>query len=53
MLYTVKVLKWDSIQNIHHTNDLTEANELVQYQAKQWGKDRVWVCDNLQEIMVG
>ena len=53
MLYTVKVNKWNSIQNVHHTNDITEANEVEQYHIKHWGKDNVWVCDNLQEVMVG
>jgi len=53
MRYTVKLVKWDVVRNVINTNDITRANEIEQYLIKEYGKDKVWICDNLQEVMVG
>ena len=53
MRYTVKLVKWDVIRNVINTNDITRANEIEQYLIKEYGRDKVWICDNLQEVMVG
>ena len=53
MHYTVKLNKWGSIRNVINTNDYSRAMEFEQYLAKEYGRDKVWICDNLQEVMVG
>jgi hypothetical protein len=53
MRYTVKLFKWDVIRNVINTDDLSRANKIEQYLINEYGKDNVWICDNLQEIMVG
>jgi hypothetical protein len=53
MRYTVKLVKWDVVRNVINTNDITRANEIEQYLIKEYGRDKVWICDNLQEVMVG
>ena len=34
-------------------NEMSEAIHFEDIAIKHWGKDNVWICDNLQEIMVG
>ena len=53
MLYTVKLFKWGEIRNAIHTNDYSKANKIEQYLKPIYGKDNVWICDNIQEIAVG
>ena len=53
MRYTVKLVKWDVVRNVINTNNITGANEIEQYLIKEYGRDKVWICDNLQEVMVG
>ena len=53
MRYTLKVSYGDGIMNIWAGNDMSEAIRLEGIAIKQWGKDNVWICDNLQEILVG
>lgn len=53
MLYTVKIANKGVIRNILDTNDLGKAIQCELDAAKIYGKQNVWVCDNMQEIMVG
>jgi hypothetical protein len=53
MLYTVKIVDEGVITNDLHTNDYAEALQHESYAAKVYGKDNVWICDNIQEVMVG
>lgn len=53
MRYTVKLFKWDVIRNVINTDDISRANEIEQYLKPIYGKDNVWICDNIQEVMVG
>ncbi len=48
MLYTVKKVVGSDIMNIGHTNCSTEAELMLQAVGGE-----AWVCDNVQEIMVG
>lgn len=53
MLYTVKLFKWDVIRNVINTNDYSKAHKIEQYLINEYGKDNVWICDNVREVMVG
>ena len=53
MLYTVKIVDEGVITNDLHTNDYVEALQHESYAANVYGKDNVWMCDNIQEVMVG
>lgn len=53
MLYTVKIVSKGSIKNILNTNDLDKAIQCELDAAEIYGKENVWVCNNVQEIMVG
>ena len=53
MLYTVKIVSKGSIKNILTTNDHDKAVQCELDAAEIYGKENVWVCDNVQEIMVG
>ena len=53
MRYTVKLLKWDSIRNVIHTDDYSKAHKIEQYLTNEYSREHVWICDNLQEVMVG
>ena len=51
--YTLKVSNDNSgqIENIWTGNDMSKA---IHYEAKAieyWGKENVWICDNLQDII--
>jgi hypothetical protein len=51
--YTLKVDNGDNIENIWSGNKMSHAIHYEAIAIKYWGKDAVWICDNLQEIMVG
>jgi|TARA_R110002020_G_scaffold397540_3_gene607669 hypothetical protein len=51
MRYTVRLVVGKEIMNVGNTNSCTEA-ELMLRAATENGSEG-WVCDNLQEIMVG
>ena len=54
MRYTLKVDDGNGqIENIWSGNEMSEAIHFEAIAIKIWGKDSVWICDNLQEIMVG
>jgi hypothetical protein len=53
MRYTVKLLKWDVIRNVINTNDYHKAHEIEQYLIGEYSREDVWICDNLQEVLVG
>ena len=54
MLYTLKVhVDHGHTENIWSGNDINDAHHYESIAIKQWGKDNVWVCDNIQEIAVG
>jgi len=51
MLYTVRMVVGEDIMDVAHTNSAIEA-ELILATLKDDGKE-AWVCDILQEILVG
>ena len=51
--YTVRVNDEGVITNDLHTNNYVEALQHESYLAQVYGKDNVWICDNIQEIMCG
>ena len=51
MRYTVKLVVGENIMNVGNTDCHTEAN-LILRAVKENGSE-AWVCDNLQEILVG
>ena len=53
--YTLKVSNNNSgqIENIWSGDDINDAHRYETKTIEYWGKDNVWICDNLQEIMVG
>jgi len=53
MLYTVKIVNEGVITNDLHTDSYVEACQHESYAANVYGKDNVWICDNLMEIFVG
>jgi len=53
MLYTVKIVDEGVIENDLHTDNYDEAIQHESYAANVYGKDNVWICDNIQEIMCG
>ena len=53
MRYTVKLFKSEVIRNVINTDDFYRAHEIEQDLINEYGRDNVWVCDNLQEMMVG
>lgn len=53
MLYTVNIVSEGIIKTILDTNDLDKAIQCELDAAEIYGKENVWVCDNVQEIMVG
>ncbi len=53
MRYTVKILKEGVITDDLNTDSYVKACKHESYAIAALGKDRVWICDNLQEIMVG
>ena len=38
------------VENIWSGNEMSEARHFEAIAIKHWGKDDVWICDNLQEI---
>ena len=51
MRYTVKLAVGQNIMNVGNTNCSTEA-ELMLKAVSENGSE-AWICDNLQEILVG
>ena len=51
MLYTVKMVVGENIINVGHTNCITEANLMLNTVTENGSE--AWICDNIQEIMVG
>ena len=51
MLYTVKMVVGKNIMNVGHTNCSTEANLMLT--AVTENGSEAWICDNIQEVMVG
>ena len=51
--YTLKVDNGDGIENIWAGNDIDEAHKYESIGIKYWGKENVWICDNIQEAMCG
>lgn len=41
------------ISNLMSTNDENQAMAFENKAIAIWGKENVWICDNIQEIMVG
>ena len=52
-MYTLKVDNGDNIENIWSGNEMSDAIHYEGIAVKHWGRDAVWICNNLQEIMVG
>ena len=54
MRYTLRVDCGDGrIENIWSGSEMNDAMHYEAIAVKHWGKDNVWICDNLQEVMVG
>ena len=51
MRYTVKMSVGKNVMNVGSTDSSTEANLMLQAVAEN-GRE-AWICDNLQEILVG
>ena len=51
MLYTVKMVVGKDIMDVAHTNNGIEAG-LILATLEDDGKE-AWICDNIQEVMVG
>ena len=53
--YTLKVSNDNEgwVENIWSGNDIDKAHQYEKLAIKHWGKDNVWICDNIQEIAVG
>ena len=52
-LYTLKVDNGDNIENIWSGNDINDAHHYENIAIKHWGRDAVWICNNMDEIAVG
>ena len=52
-MYTVKIASEGIIRTILDTDDLDKAIQCELDAGEIYGKENVWVCDNVQEIMVG
>ena len=54
MLYTLKVhVEHGHIENIWAGNEMSDAIHYEAIAIKHWGKDSVWICNNMDEIAVG
>ena len=51
--YTLKVDNGVGIENIWSGNKMSDAILVEGVAIKHWGKDIVWLCDNMDEIAVG
>ena len=52
--YTLKVeVDHGHTENIWSGNEMSEAIHFESIGIKHWGREAVWICDNLQEVMVG
>ncbi len=52
-LYTLKVDNGDNIENIWSGNEMSDAIHYEDIAVKHWGRDAVWICNNMDEIAVG
>ncbi len=53
-MYTLKVeIDHGHIENIWSGNDEVDAIHYEAIAVKKWGRDAVWICNNLDEITVG
>ena len=52
-LYTLKVDNGDGIENIWSGDYLETALHYEDIAVKHWGRDVVWICNNMDEIAVG
>ena len=52
-MYTLKIDNGDSIENIWSGDDMVKALHYEAIAIKHWGRDAVWVCNNMDEIAVG
>ena len=54
MRYTLRVNGGNGqIENIWSGNEMSEAIRLEAIAIKHWGRDNVWICDAVTEILVG
>ena len=51
--FTVRVYQNHRIVNVLDTNNYIEAMRCEEDMKNQWGEGNVWICDNLQELLVG
>ena len=52
-IYTLKIDNGDSIENIWSGDDMDKALHYEAIAIKHWGRDAVWICNNMDEIAVG
>jgi hypothetical protein len=54
MRYIVRVVKKDgSVKDIYSSDDYSSARAVEKTALQIYGYNNVWICDVLQEIMVG
>jgi hypothetical protein len=53
MRYIVRVVKGNDIVNIYNSNNYSSALAVEITAREIYGKDNVWICDCLEEILVG
>lgn len=55
MRYTLRVInpKNGQISNIWSGDEMSEAIHYEAIAIKHWGKENVWIADNVLELMVG
>ena len=52
--YTLKVeVDHGHTETIWSGDDINEAHHYESIGIKHWGREAVWICDNLQEVMHG
>ena len=52
-MYTLKIDNGDSIENIWSGNDPSDAIHYYDIAVKHWGREAVWICNNMDELTVG
>ena len=52
-MYTLKVDNEDGIENIWSGNEMSDAIHYEAIAIKHWGREAVWICNNMDEIAVG
>ena len=53
-MYTLKVeVDHGHTENLWHGNDPSDAIHYYDIAVKHWGREAVWICNNMDELTVG